>query len=44
MLADAIDTHDDFDDVLAKFDHEIGMEGRALISSLIAIRDAEAND
>jgi len=36
--------HDDFDDVLAKFDHEIGMEGRALISSLIAIRDAEAND
>jgi len=41
MLAEAIEPDDDFDDVIAKFDHEIGYEGRALISSLIALRDAE---
>jgi predicted ATPase len=44
MLADAIEPDDDFDDVVAKFDHEIGLEGRALISGLIAVRDAEDQD
>jgi predicted ATPase len=39
MLADAIEPDDDFDDVIEKFDQEVGTEGRALISSLIAIRD-----
>ena len=42
MLADAIEKDDDFDAVLAKFDDEIGLEGRALISSLIATKNAEA--
>lgn len=42
MLADTIEPEDSFDDVIEKFDHEIGYEGRALISSLIALRNAEA--
>lgn len=43
MLAEAIGPEDDFNDVLAKFDHEVGSEGRALISSLIALRDDDDN-
>jgi len=39
MLADAIEPDDSFDDVITKFDNEVGSEGRALISSLIALRD-----
>lgn len=39
MLADAIEPDDNFDDVIAKFDHKVGSEGRALINSLIALRD-----
>lgn len=41
MISDAVGADDDFDDVVAKFDHEVGSEGRALISALIALRDAE---
>lgn len=44
MLADAVDENDDLDDVVAKFDHEIGSEGRALISSLVALRNAQELD
>lgn len=36
MIADAIRDGDDYDDVVAKFDHEVGMEGRALISVGVA--------
>ncbi|MBP6014778.1 MAG: AAA family ATPase [Alphaproteobacteria bacterium] len=41
MLADAIGDARTIDQVLAKFDNEVGSEGRALISSLIANRDVE---
>ena len=40
MIAEAIRAGDDFEDVLAKFDGEVGLEGRALISVRIAERDA----
>lgn len=40
MIAEAIGAGDDFEDVLEKFDQEIGLEGRALISVRIAERDA----
>lgn len=40
MISAAIDADDDFDEVVAKFDNEVGSEGRALISMLIAQRDA----
>jgi predicted ATPase len=40
MIAEAITAGDDFNDVLDKFDREIGLEGRALISVRIAERDA----
>jgi hypothetical protein len=36
MLVDAIGQSDDIDTVLNKFDNEVGSEGRALVSSLIA--------
>ena len=39
MIAEAIGTRDDFEDVIAKFDGEVGLEGRALISVRIAERD-----
>ena len=38
MLADAIGDLDDVDEVAAEFDNEVGSEGRALISNLIAER------
>ncbi|WP_395173880.1 AAA family ATPase [Roseibium alexandrii] len=44
MISDAFEEADDFEDVAEKFGQEIGSEGRALISSLIALRDAENND
>lgn len=40
ILADSTGEFETFSDVLSKFDNEIGSEGRALISSLIALRDA----
>lgn len=40
MIAEAIGGTDDFDDVVGKFDGEVGLEGRALISVRIAERDA----
>jgi predicted ATP-dependent endonuclease of OLD family len=40
MIAEAIGPDDDFEDVINKFDHELGLEGRALISVRIAERDA----
>jgi predicted ATPase len=39
LLAEAVDDSGDMDDVLRKFDNEVGAEGRALISSMIAARD-----
>lgn len=39
MIAEAIGDHDNFHDVVGKFDGEIGLEGRALISVRIAARD-----
>lgn len=44
MLAEAIGDLDSIDAVLAKFDNEVGSEGRALISSLIAARNADENE
>jgi predicted ATP-dependent endonuclease of OLD family len=38
MLAHSVDATDSIDDVLGKFDNEVGSDGRALISSLIATR------
>jgi len=43
LIAETIGAHDDFREVLRKFNREIGLEGRALISARIAERDA-AND
>lgn len=40
MIAEAIGAGDDFEDVLDKFDREVGLEGRALVSVRIAERDA----
>lgn len=40
MIEEAIGPYDDFDDVVGKFDGELGMEGRALISVRVAARDA----
>jgi hypothetical protein len=40
MIAEAIGAGDDFEDVLNKFDREVGLEGRALISVRIAESDA----
>ncbi len=44
MLADAIADVRTIDDVLSKFDNEVGSEGRALISSLMAVRDADGDE
>ena len=38
LLADSVGQNDSIEDVLYKFDNEVGSEGRALISSLIATR------
>jgi energy-coupling factor transporter ATP-binding protein EcfA2 len=38
MLADSMEQTDSMEDVLHKFDNEVGSDGRALISSLIATR------
>jgi len=40
MLAEAIGDLQSVDEVAAKFDNEVGSEGRALISNLIAERNA----
>jgi predicted ATPase len=39
MIAEAVSAGDDFQDVISKFDGEVGLEGRALISVWIAGRD-----
>lgn len=44
MLAEAIGDLDSVDAVLAKFDNEVGSDGRALISSLIAARNARGDE
>jgi predicted ATPase len=44
MIAEAIEAGDSFEDVVAKFDQEIGSEGRALISVLLAQRDAPPDE
>ena len=41
MIAEAIVSEDDFEDVVAKFGGHVGLEGRALISVRIADRNAE---
>jgi hypothetical protein len=38
MLAGSVEQTDSMEDVLRKFDNEVGSDGRALISSLIATR------
>lgn len=43
MLAEAIGELNNVDAVLAQFDNEVGSEGRALISSLIAARNARGD-
>jgi hypothetical protein len=43
MLADSVGDLDSIDAVLRKFDNEVGSEGRALISSLIAVRNADGD-
>jgi predicted ATPase len=40
MIAEAVGDEETVDAVLAKFDNEVGSDGRALISSLIAARNA----
>jgi hypothetical protein len=40
MLADEVNDLETVDDVLRRFDNEVGSEGRALISALIAARNA----
>lgn len=39
MIAESVTREDDFESILAKFDGKVGLEGRALISLLIAQRD-----
>ncbi|MCF6285091.1 MAG: ATP-binding protein [Candidatus Hydrogenedentes bacterium] len=41
MLADALEEDDELDDMLDKFDGEVGSEGHFLIQSLIAVRNVE---
>lgn len=41
MLADAAKDEDDIKDVVKKFDYEVGSDGRALISSMIASKQQE---
>lgn len=43
LLREAVGTGDDFDDVLEKFDSELGGEALALIRALIANREREGN-
>ena len=38
MITDAVEDDDNFDTISYKFEHEVGSEGRALISSLLAQR------
>ncbi|WP_299615311.1 ATP-dependent endonuclease [Pelagibius sp.] len=44
MIAEAIGAYDEFEDVVAKFGNELGSEGRALISMLLAQRDAQRDE
>lgn len=44
MLEEAIGDEINIKQVLAKFDNEVGSEGRALISSLIAARKSQGNE
>jgi len=41
MIAEAIEQDDDFDDVVNKFNNQVGSEGRALVSTLLAQIDAQ---
>ncbi len=41
ILTDAIGDFDSIDAILGQFDNEVGSEGRALVSSLIAVRDTD---
>jgi hypothetical protein len=43
MLADAVGDLNSIEPVLRKFDNEVGSEGRALVSSLIAIRNSDGD-
>jgi hypothetical protein len=44
MIAEAVDPGDSFEDVYEKFDREIGLEGRALISLKIAEQKAKNDE
>jgi hypothetical protein len=41
MLSDAVEHEQEIDAVLQKFDNEVGADGRALVSSMIATRNIE---
>jgi ABC-type uncharacterized transport system ATPase subunit len=41
MLGDAVEGETELDVVLQKFDNEVGAEGRALLSSMLAVRRAD---
>jgi predicted ATPase len=44
MLADAVGDLNSIEAVIRKFDNEVGSEGRALVSSLIAVRNEDENE
>jgi len=44
MLADAVDDEERITEIVEKFDNKVGSEGRALISSMIASRDADRGE
>ena len=44
MLAEQVGLNDAISDVLQKFDNEVGSDGRALISSVIATRNTTGDE
>ena len=44
MLSDAVKDEEDIKDVVEKFDYEVGSDGRALISSMIASKKRERDE
>lgn len=44
MIGEVVDQHDDFDNVIAQFDEEIGSQGQALIRAMLARRNRQGDD
>lgn len=44
MISEMVEQEDDFESVLARFDHEIGSQGQALIRAMLAHREREERD